>query len=144
MTNTNSTTVQYLGYYYVVDLSAIGQGFVTIPKGADTNPVFAYSALVDSYWATGLPKPDRSNLQYKLAPNPTSEIAELEFDIVTAEFVSVELIDLQGKVISTPFEGTLPAGKQKVALNVASLPSGAYLCKLAVGAKTKHLKLVKF
>lgn len=79
-----------------------------------------------------------------LAPNPATNRTELSFDLLKASAVRVDVVDALGRVVATPANGTLTAGKQQVAINTADLAGGLYsvVIRTSEGSLTKHLSVV--
>lgn len=59
-----------------------------------------------------------------LYPNPAGATQQLEFDVLAAGKVLVEIVDRQGVVVKTVFSGDLPAGKNKLDVNTSELHNG--------------------
>jgi hypothetical protein len=55
--------------------------------------------------------------------------------------LQLQLTDLTGKVVSTIFSGTVPAGKMEQSFNTAGIADGLYLVKAMVGGKEMVSKL---
>ena len=79
-----------------------------------------------------------------LAPNPATNRTELSFDLLKASAVRVDVVDALGRVVATPANGNLTAGKQQVAINTADLAGGLYsvVIRTGEGSLTKHLSVV--
>lgn len=72
-------------------------------------------------------------------PTPWDRVAQVAMHLDEASRVRVDLVDLDGTVVATPFEGPLPAGSSAVALSdeLASgetLPAGVYRVRVTAGA----------
>lgn len=59
-----------------------------------------------------------------LYPNPATAQQQIEFDVLAAGNVRVEIVDRQGKVVRTVFSGTLEAGVNRLEVNTGDLPRG--------------------
>ncbi len=66
-----------------------------------------------------------------LYPNPTSSICVLQVQLKQNAFAKIELYDITGKKMQPVFSGNLLTGENKIQLNVQSLSSGIYLCKIS-------------
>jgi hypothetical protein len=72
----------------------------------------------------------------ELAPNPTTGATLVRFSLGSAEHASLRLYDMLGREAATLFDGMADAGEQALTLDAASLPAGAYLCRLQAGGRT--------
>ncbi len=68
----------------------------------------------------------------QFAPNPAQHIASLTFILPAPAFVRCEVVNMLGASMGAVFEGELPGGEQRLSLNVATMPSGQYGCRLTV------------
>ncbi|GDX51412.1 hypothetical protein LBMAG27_04590 [Bacteroidota bacterium] len=66
-----------------------------------------------------------------LYPNPTSTQSVLQIQMKQNAYAKIELFDLAGRKMQSVFTGNLLSGENKLKLNVQSLPSGMYLCKIS-------------
>lgn len=76
---------------------------------------------------------------YQNYPNPFKQSTEITFDLLAAEFVSLSIYDVQGRLISTLVSETLGTGPHTVIFNAGSLASSIYFYTL----RTSHLKTTK-
>ncbi|MEM6346243.1 MAG: chondroitinase-B domain-containing protein [Bacteroidota bacterium] len=67
---------------------------------------------------------------FQLFPNPASEQINIKIQTENAAEVKVEILDLQGRVLSTVFQDTLLAGEHTISEQIASLPAGSYMLKV--------------
>lgn len=59
-------------------------------------------------------------------PNPTQGTTSIRFELLQSRNVSMELRDLQGRLIERVERGQLPAGEHRLDMDVASLQGGIY------------------
>jgi hypothetical protein len=78
--------------------------------------------------------------EMNLFPNPTSDIATIEFSTLNKENVSIMLFDLQGKV-SIHMDVPVVNENMSVQLNTADLNTGLYFVKLEQNGQVVTLKL---
>ncbi|MFT7298745.1 MAG: hypothetical protein ACI81S_001142 [Sphingobacteriales bacterium] len=64
-------------------------------------------------------------------PNPIVENATISYTLNNAMDVTLEVIDMQGKVISNRMLKDVPAGKNKVEINFKGYSKGIYLVRMA-------------
>ena len=72
--------------------------------------------------------------QVKIFPNPVSDNLNVEYWSLRAGKISIELLDLKGKVIRSFYEGS-HQGKQTDTWT-KDLPSGYYLCRIVSASKS--------
>lgn len=77
-------------------------------------------------------------------PNPLTETSVLEYTLANAETITVELIDVNGRVLKTYTSNQeQPAGLYRQALNTADLPSGTYFITLTSAKGKITVKAIK-
>ena len=81
-------------------------------------------------------------------PNPVLGLrAEVNYTVPDAGKVSLDVFDLNGRLVKTLVNGNAKPGVNRVVWNLADnagrqVSSGVYFCKLVVGSKTQNRKLV--
>lgn len=80
-----------------------------------------------------------------LYPNPTHDIATLEFTSIKSSNVNIQVVDMTGRVAANVTNENFAAGTHKVSINTANLPSGIYNVKIQTeeGSRTERLTVVK-
>jgi hypothetical protein len=77
-------------------------------------------------------------------PNPANGTTMVRFEMLQSRNVTVEMRDLQGRLIQSVQRGQLPAGTHQVELNVADLQTGIYTYTLvADGMRLTKKMMVK-
>ena len=78
-------------------------------------------------------------------PNPFNPVTNIKFDIPVSSFVSLEVFDVSGRVVSSLVNDQLSAGSYSVNFNAEKLSSGIYFYKLSAGSfsEVKKLTLIK-
>jgi N-acetylneuraminic acid mutarotase len=72
-------------------------------------------------------------------PNPAQNQTYIPFELLNAAFVTIDLVNLEGKQMATIYSGQLNSGKHTVSMSAENIPSGVYLYRL----KTKDGIAVK-
>lgn len=75
-------------------------------------------------------------------PNPFNVGTTIEFSIPQADFVSLTIVDLNGRIVDKLMEERLTAGKYDVNFNAAHLASGLYVCRLATSTASLFHKML--
>lgn len=78
-------------------------------------------------------------------PNPFNPQTTLRFDLAAPAHATLRVYDLQGRLVATLAEGSLPSGQFTYTWEATNLPSGTYLVRLQADAfvQTQQVVLVK-
>lgn len=78
-------------------------------------------------------------------PNPFNPSTEIQFALAKQGEVSLQIYDMQGRLVQTLLQETRAAGNYRIAFNAQNLPSGSYFVRLQSGdfAQTKAMTLMK-
>ena len=88
---------------------------------------------------------DPTSLAFVLStnyPNPFNPETKIQFALPNDSDVKLQIFNIRGQVVATPFEGNLPAGYHIVNFNASALPSGTYFYKITAGEITDVKKMV--
>ena len=112
--------------------------------GADPNPVLGFvpeAAAPDAVLASA----KVGELALEVGPNPARSSATVTIELPEAGNVRVSLLDMLGREVAVPHDGTLDAGRQTVALSTASVPAGVYVLVLHTDGQrmTRQLTVVR-
>ncbi|RAK63192.1 glycoside hydrolase [Hymenobacter edaphi] len=75
-------------------------------------------------------------------PNPFSESTQISFRLASASDVTVQVLDVTGRVVSRLTEGRLPAGPHSFTLSASTLPAGLYVVRLTAAGGTYQQKVL--
>jgi hypothetical protein len=78
-------------------------------------------------------------------PNPFNPSTNIEFKVVTNEHVSLDVYDINGKLVEELVNSTMSAGAYMINFDASKLSSGIYFYKLTTSSfsDTKRMMLVK-
>jgi len=79
---------------------------------------------------------------FSVSPNPVTDVANINFNLTTADFVTIKLFDSNGKEVRIMNRKRLDAGQHAETFNVANLASGLYLVQLQTASKTTIKKIL--
>jgi spore coat protein A len=82
------------------------------------------------------------NDDLKFYPNPFAADATIQFNISTPGKVSIKIINIDGRVVRTVFEGDKPAGTYHLLFNGTQLPAGLYLCRMQINDQILQQKFI--
>lgn len=76
-------------------------------------------------------------------PNPTSELAHINFNLMNDTDVEVMVTDITGKVMSVQNLGTLTAGSQSADIDASTFANGIYFVTVKAGVAQTTQKFIK-
>lgn len=74
-------------------------------------------------------------INYKLIPNPTTDVSNLEMDLINEENLNIELYDIFGRKLNILYHGKQNVGKASITLDLSKYENGYYFVKVE-GSKT--------
>ncbi len=86
---------------------------------------------------------DRSLAGWQLFPNPAGEWVSLHFSVPERISLSVDLIDLSGKLLKQFNTQDYPAGDHVVRMNLDAVAPGRYLVRVNTGNSLRSIPLIK-
>jgi len=90
-----------------------------------------------------LPAEKISNHLRKIFPNPLSQSTTLEWTLTRASDVKIQILDLNGRLISTPVNTSEQAsGDYHIDFNASEIAAGIYICQFSAGDIQETQKLV--
>ncbi|MCW3085756.1 MAG: hypothetical protein JWP12_3122 [Bacteroidetes bacterium] len=99
------------------------------------NNVYIDNINIANAAATGIVENNAVN-NISVYPNPMTNNATVDFNMVESNKVTVTLVNELGQVVINEDLGTMTAGEQKYALNAESLSNGLYFLNIKVGTST--------
>ncbi|MCX6639366.1 MAG: FG-GAP-like repeat-containing protein [bacterium] len=78
----------------------------------------------------------------QISPNPFNPTTTLTFTLPRPAKVSLEVFDINGRIVRAQHAAPLPAGEQSLPFDGSDLPSGIYFARLSAGEYTAVQKLV--
>ncbi len=82
---------------------------------------------------------ENENVQVKVYPNPASSVVSLQSSVFSQQSAVLIIYDLNGKNL---IEKQIPAGNETIEIDVSSLQSGMYFCRLISENKISSQKLI--
>ncbi len=79
---------------------------------------------------------------FKVYPNPSTALLNIEFENDTNGLVKMDLLNLSGQCLQTWLNETRPTGKNIIAYNNITLPAGTYLLRLERAGVVESQKIV--
>lgn len=84
----------------------------------------------------------RSRKSIRVFPNPIQASSVLEVD-ADGQPIRIDLLDIQGRMVTPLFSGLLPKGKQQLPLTAHNLPAGNYIVRMQQAGKVQSVQVVK-
>jgi hypothetical protein len=86
---------------------------------------------------------NRNGIQlFQNVPNPTNGTTMIRFELLQTRNVTMEMRDLQGRLIQAIEQGQLPAGNHRVDMNVSDLQGGIYTYTLVADGMRLTKKMI--
>ncbi len=75
-------------------------------------------------------------------PNPANDVATFEYELSKEQNITLDVVNMLGQVVATPFVGTASLGKQQTRLNAARLGAGMYFVRLRSAEKNEFVPFI--
>jgi len=111
---------------------------------APGNTTRTWIAELNTTTATGIQTPV-AEPEGSVYPNPAVEETTVKFTLTSAGRITVQLFDAGGKLVGTPFNGSVAAGDNAITFRTGHLPSGIYNVSITTsnGVEVGRYKFVK-
>jgi len=84
-----------------------------------------------------------TDISIRVSPNPFHDEVEFTFNLSRDGEVKLNILDVQGKVLKSVFDGNLSSGSHSLKWNGDNLPAGVYFYQLKTIDGVKTGKLVR-
>lgn len=113
----------------------IDNKIIGIPVG--NNVVFSsYNQIA------GVNEFDLSSINFKLSENPVKANTYIEFDLIEAAQMHIDLFNIEGKKVASVLANTQVTGYNRVTLPASNIASGTYFLHVTMNNKKQILKLL--
>ena len=115
----------------------------SIPGNAYFDDRYISYAIHVTNATIGYGEPLGENVTISVYPNPVSrsQTLMLDFELVNAEDVQIEIYDMMGNLVKTVADGYYTAGTHLVDVDITDLPAGIYLYKVQAGDASTTKKI---
>jgi hypothetical protein len=135
----------------VVLTAGLGEAYTPTMCGPDGQVYAINNATLFAVGATTVgvaPRPARDVLEVTSEPNPFATWTTLRFSLERAGPARVDVLDLAGRRIATPWDGALNAGEQHVSWDGrdalgAPVAPGLYVVRLTAAGRARTAKLLR-
>jgi hypothetical protein len=123
-------------------ISGLCAGTTYTVTGTDNNGCSVATTIILT--TTSINNAVKNNISIDVYPNPAANVANIQFNLPTATTVTLSIIDMNGKVISSNTE-KLNAGKNLFLFNTKILTNGIYSVRLTSNefVATQKLSVIK-
>lgn len=108
--------------------------------GISSAPFPQIVMLKDTTIITSINDPSVSDMQFRMFPNPTNNDLVMAFDVETKSNVSIDILDITGRVVKNVVNGEFESGKVSLTENIRDLQSGTYITRVVSSNKTSTYK----
>ncbi|MES2679360.1 MAG: choice-of-anchor D domain-containing protein [Bacteroidota bacterium] len=124
--------------------TAVGTRTAMVNVNSDDTDESAYDFMIQGsgMMDVGIKAIDKNVSFVNLYPNPTKDEAVVSISLDKAQHVTVSIIDILGKVVSTSVEKDFAAGDNQMSLNTSDLKNGVYFVQVNAGDKTDKIKMI--
>jgi hypothetical protein len=98
-------------------------------------------ALLKTPWYTSVQHENELNAFISF-PNPAEKVLNVSFSLHRPENTIIEIIDLNGKIVSVLFNGLLTEGSHELSFNIESISSGTYILRINSGQSSFSQKFI--
>ena len=140
------TTTPYFGFYQdpLVSMNAshrfIGQPFPDAPPGVQ-NLVLMVPRVGAVATSPAAPAP-LDGLAVRVGPNPTTGVATVRIDLPTDGPVTLDVVDLQGRVVWRGGTVSAPAGEHTRQVDLRGVAAGTYVVRVTTATQSGRAVLV--
>ncbi len=123
-------------------------GSTTLFQGyAQTCYLYAIDVAPETVGVPEGPAPGAAPEITTATPNPVNSSATIRFELPATHHIRLGIYDVAGRLVYTPFEGKLPAGRHAMTWNGKdttgrTVPAGVYFARLVAGGDARSRKLV--
>lgn len=78
----------------------------------------------------------------KVYPNPASSITNLDYNLPKASKVTLQVYDMNGRLLSSLDKGNQSSGQHSIQMNVQNMKSGVYMIRIITNNSTNTAKLI--
>ena len=83
-----------------------------------------------------------SNFDLRIAPNPTTGIINIKYDLDKMAEVKLSVLNARGVLLQTQTIANKTFGENTTILDLSQLPNGLYLVRLQVGNQSETSKII--
>lgn len=122
---TNGTAAQHINHTTENSIENIDDCYVVAWLQFDNGKVVLQAANLAKTFGTGISNTEVSDMDVTVYPNPSVNVANVSFNVVGEQELTVKIIDSKGQVVEQE-TGIYTTGKQDITINTKDFANGAY------------------
>ncbi|HAC16483.1 MAG TPA: hypothetical protein DCE78_11150, partial [Bacteroidetes bacterium] len=75
-------------------------------------------------------------------PNPTNSTANIRFELLIPTSISIQIYDINSRMIATIYEGFLESGYHNYEWNTTKASSGTYFARITVNSTISSIQII--
>lgn len=103
-------------------------------------PASPFPSIIELGVVSSVVNPATADLSFRMFPNPASAELTMGFDVKDESNISIDILDLNGKVVKSVINDTFVAGTNYLTQDVRDLSTGLYLARVKSGNATSVYK----
>ena len=111
-----------------------------IPLNNMSTPMIRWNQ--SAYCWYGLEEIEKELISFKIAPNPSNESTNIQYQLQTNAFVDLTITDMSGRRVRNESLGNQIKGKHEKLLDISDLNPGVYIVSLKAGDQQKTERLI--
>ena len=76
-------------------------------------------------------------------PNPFSTSTILEFNLLSTNSVSINIVDVTGRIVKLIHKSNFQIGKNQITIDLSDVTSGIYFCEVKSNGSLETYRLIK-
>lgn len=114
---------------------------VTMTTFQGCTSTFCDTVIVPS--AIGITEKDAHGIEMSIAPNPANENVFVNYSLVSASDVTIEICDITGRVIYSSSEKSVQQGNHRTEINLESFAKGSYVILISTDFGVAQEQLIR-
>lgn len=108
--------------------------------GVSSAPFPQIVFLQDTTAVSSINDPAVADMHFRMFPNPTSNNLVMAFDVEETSDVTIDILDITGRIVKTVVNSNYNKGRVALTENVSDLQSGTYITRVASSTKVSTYK----
>lgn len=143
-----ASTSEYAHDGFNIPSAFLGQNSVIVrmqARSGNGDNFYLDNINLHSGVSTGVVNVNNNIAGISIYPNPATDVATAKVNLSAASHVSIQLVDMAGRVIANIADQNMTAGEHNVTINTANVAAGIYNVKFTTdnGTTTERLSVIK-
>jgi WD40 repeat protein len=137
----NKSKIKTYGFE-ALDFDIDSTGTYIVVAGTSSNNRYLIMLHNNDFFSSVFEIPEDNNNYFRLYPNPTRDMANLEYDSDKADYINLGIYDFMGNIKEAIYSGFLGEGEHKFSWYPNNCQSGTYFCRIDNGKRVRVIKLI--